>query len=78
VVEVAHSTLGYDRGVKLPLYAAAGVAEVWIVNLDEDLVEVHSDPAGSRYRAGAKARRGDVVRPTLVPAVELSAVDVLG
>ena len=38
-VEVADSSLDFDRSVKLPSYAAAGIPEVWIVNLETDRIE---------------------------------------
>ncbi len=45
VVEVADSTLAFDRGFKLRLYARAGLPLYWIVNLTEGVVEIHGDPA---------------------------------
>lgn len=44
VMEIANSSLEYDRRVKVPLYAAAGITEYWIVNLREDLIEVYRQP----------------------------------
>ncbi|MEK6259681.1 MAG: Uma2 family endonuclease [Planctomycetota bacterium] len=44
VIEVADTSLDFDRDVKLPLYAEAGVAEYWIVNLTDSCVEVHRGP----------------------------------
>lgn len=58
VVEVADSTLALDRGVKLPIYAAAGVREYWIVNLGQRQVEVYREPAASgplHYEEGVLA-----------------------
>jgi Uma2 family endonuclease len=49
VVEVADSTLSFDRNTKAPLYAAAGISEYWIVNLVEDRLEIYSQPEGSIY-----------------------------
>lgn len=51
VVEVSDTTLTYDKNVKLPRYASAGVPEVWIVDLAERKVEVHSEPSPQGYRA---------------------------
>jgi Uma2 family endonuclease len=45
IIEVAHSTLQYDRKVKGPIYAGAGIPEYWIVNLKASKVEVHLSPA---------------------------------
>lgn len=50
VVEVAYTSLAYDRQLKLPAYAAAGVHEVWIVSLPEGVVHRHTAPAGRAYR----------------------------
>lgn len=52
VVEVADESAAYDREVKVPLYARAGIAEVWLVVLPEKLVEVyrHPSPRGFRER----------------------------
>jgi Uma2 family endonuclease len=46
VVEVADSTLSYDRSVKQRIYARAGVTTYWIVNLVDRQVEVHTEPSG--------------------------------
>jgi Uma2 family endonuclease len=48
VVEVADSSLEYDRGEKLQMYATAGVPVYWIVNLRERIVEVYTQPRGGR------------------------------
>lgn len=49
VVEVADTSLSYDHNVKLPLYAEAGIPEVWIVNLKDDVLEVYRQPKGKLY-----------------------------
>src|ERR671911_2776163 len=49
VVEVSDTTLSYDRNVKLPLYARAGISEAWIVDLQGDIVEVHAGPRAYGY-----------------------------
>jgi Uma2 family endonuclease len=49
VIEVADSTLSFDRNIKAPLYAAAGISEYWIVNLVENRLEIYSQPEGSLY-----------------------------
>ena len=49
VIEVADSTYNYDRKIKAPLYARAGVPEFWIVDCQNRRVEVHSDAKGGVY-----------------------------
>ena len=53
LVEVSDSTLRKDTAIKLPLYAQAGIPELWIVNLVQRRIEIYTDPEGSdfRYRA---------------------------
>jgi Uma2 family endonuclease len=49
VIEVADSTIKFDRETKAPLYAAAGISEYWIVNLIDDRLEIYSQPEGNIY-----------------------------
>lgn len=62
VIEVADSTLTSDRAVKLPLYAAAGVPEAWLVDLNAGV-----------YRQVAWARPGDALASTVVPSLLIPA-----
>jgi len=66
VVEVAESSLRYDLQVKLPLYAQAGVPEVWVVDLLDQRVLLHRKPEGEGYREGE----------TLGPGARLSFLGV--
>jgi Uma2 family endonuclease len=49
VIEVADSSLKFDRETKGPLYAAAGISEYWIVNLIDDRLEIYRQPEGNIY-----------------------------
>jgi len=49
VIEVSDSSLAFDRGIKLELYAEANIPEYWIVNLVENQVEVYTQPQGAAY-----------------------------
>ena len=78
VIEVADSSRDYDRGVKLPLYAAAGIEETWLVDLVAEIIERHTDPYDGVYRHVASARRGESLASTVLPAMILSVDLVLG
>ena len=78
VVEVADTSEDYDRDFKLPLYAKAGIPEVWIVCLRDDLVLVHSDPVRGAYRDVRQAGRGDSIEVRHLPHLTLSVADILG
>ena len=67
LVEVADSTLAYDRRVKLPLYAAAGIPESWLMNLQDDLIEAHADPSPDGYCTVRRYHLGDVIAPIAFP-----------
>ena len=78
VVEVADTSAVYDRGVKLPLYAAAGIPEVWLVDLAGEAVEVYRAPAATGYRDARRLVRGDRVAPGAFPDASLAVDEVLG
>lgn len=61
LIEVSDSTLADDRAEKVPLYAEAGVSEVWLVNLRVGAVEVYSEPAEGIYRSIRQAQRGEAL-----------------
>ena len=71
LVEVADSTLAFDRRTKIPLYGADGVREVWLVDLVHERIEVYSDPAPGGYRVTRRVGRGEKVAPTAIPDLEL-------
>lgn len=61
VIEVADTSLGYDREVKKPLFAAAGIPELWIVNIEDEQVEVYKNPQNGDYTNRQDYRRGDTI-----------------
>ena len=84
VVEVALGSLALDRKEKASLYARAGVADYWIVNLVDNVVEVYRDPAadpsaayGWRYTSVATLRRDDSVTPLALPDSAIPVLDLM-
>lgn len=75
VVEVADSSLGFDRDVKLPRYAAAKIPEVWIVDLAESTIDIHRCPAivddPPRFTERSRHGRGETLRPLAIPNLEI-------
>jgi Uma2 family endonuclease len=59
LVEVSDSTVAFDRGTKLPLYARAGIAEVWLVDLPNGTIAVYTQPAPQGYGQVVTVRRGE-------------------
>ena len=76
-IEVANSSLRKDRRIKRDLYAEAEIPEYWIVNLVDDVVEVHTDPKDGRYRSSRTRGPGTTISLVAFPDVELSVDDLL-
>jgi Uma2 family endonuclease len=70
LVELSDSSLSYDRGLKLALYARFGVPEVWIVDLRGAAVEVYREPAGGAYALRERLTSGPLA-PVLAPGVTI-------
>ena len=77
VVEVADSSLAYDRGPKLARYATAGIPEVWIVNLRGREVTIHNDPTETGYATVRTYRPGESISPRAFPDVILAVTDFM-
>lgn len=78
VVEVADSSVDYDRHVKMPLYARALIPVVWLIDLNAGAVEVYSQPAQGAYQSLATVGRGDRLMIEAFPELAFSVVDILG
>jgi len=78
VIEIARSSLEYDRLIKLPRYAAAGIVEVWIVNLVDERIEAYRDPAGGVYRTITIHLPGETLTPVALPDITVGVEEILG
>lgn len=79
IVEVADSSLDYDREVKRPLYAMAGIAEFWIANVLDDCIEIYRQPQASGVYAEPRiARRGEQIALVALPDVVVQVDEILG
>ena len=77
LIEVADSTLLTDRQEKLPIYARAGIPEVWIVNLPERVVEVYSQPTETGFAQTRNFRPGDSLSPSAFSDVTIDTLALL-
>ncbi|HTW72920.1 MAG TPA: Uma2 family endonuclease [Acetobacteraceae bacterium] len=78
IIEVADSSLGYDRAVKRALYARHGIPEFWIVNISGGEVEVCRGPSGEQYGSITRVGRNGSLEPERLPGVTIAAADILG
>jgi Uma2 family endonuclease len=59
IIEVADSTIAYDRNVKMPLYAASGIPEMWLFDINQQVIEGYSQPSASGYKRSQRYEQGD-------------------
>ena len=78
IVEVADTTLDYDRQIKVPLYARAGIREVWVVNLMDERVEVYTRPADGAYQNASQYGRGEAINSPGALNLTLTVDEILG
>ena len=71
LIEVAESSLAYDRDVKLSNYALAGIPDYWIVNLIDEQIEVYRKPGGRVFEESSTYRGDAVIHPLAQPTATL-------
>lgn len=76
LIEVADSTVGADRDIKIPLYAQAGVAETWLLDLQQRQLEIYLLPGPTGYRQILRPTLEESVTPSLVLDVSLRVGDL--
>ena len=76
LIEVADSSLTYDRSTKLALYAEAGIAEYWIVNCPAESIEIHRRPERDRYLDVRRVERAETISPQAFPDVTLTLAEI--
>ena len=78
LIEVADTSLVYDRDVKLPLYAAALIPEVWIADVARWGIERYAEPVEGRYRLVSRAGRGETLASVVLPSLAVQVDAVFG
>jgi Uma2 family endonuclease len=77
LIEVAESSLVYDRSTKLKLYAAAGIQEYWVVDCVAESIEIHRRPGADGYRDVTRiAGSAMTVAPQAFPDVTLALTEI--
>ena len=78
IIEVADTSLAYDRGLKLELYARHGIPEVWVVNLAAQEVEVFRGPHDGDYSSRVHVGRSSTLEIAALPGVSIPADRIFG
>ena len=76
LIEVSESTLNYDRHTKVPLYARHGIIETWIVNLEQNCIEVYLKPQELGYQEKHIFQRGEVIIPSQLAQIKIIVAEV--
>lgn len=77
IIEVSDSTLAFDRTVKLPMYAQAGIAEVWVVNLIDNAIEVYREPVAGKYTTRMRVAKNGEVTAVSFPQITFPVSDLI-
>ena len=77
LVEVADSTVENDKKIKIPLYAFAGIPEVWLVDLQDNKIVVYTEPVGEAYRQSRQYFPGETVTCGTIENFEVAVSDVI-
>ncbi len=76
IVEVADTSLTYDRDVKTPIYAANQIREVWVMDIRQELLLVFRNPIGNAYAQLLTLRKQDSISPEMLPTVAIRVSDL--
>ena len=78
LIEVSETSFRFDRNVKLPIYARSGTREVWIVDLNTDVIHTFRKPKDNRYTEVETRNRNETISPEAFPDFLINAGDLLG
>jgi len=78
LIEVADTTVESDRQIKIPLYAENGIIEVWLVDINEQCIEVYREPSPNGYQNIQRFVRGQNLSILAFPETIISVDEVLG
>ena len=78
LIEVSDSSLSFDQGVKLNLYARYGIAEYWVVDVEGKRVMTYQEPTANGYARKAEFKAADVAAPQAFPDVRIVVEGIFG
>ena len=76
LIEVADSSLRFDREAKVPLYAACDIPECWLVDVNAQTITVFTQPEGASYRASTEYKSGDTITLSMFPDVQIALAEL--
>jgi len=70
-IEIADSSVSYDRNTKLPLYAHYKIPEVWLIDVKQKKLEIYQKPSDEGYRLSLFPEKGEIISPLLLETIQL-------
>jgi Uma2 family endonuclease len=78
LIEVAETSIEYDRAVKIPLYAGAGIQEVWLIDLNENCLEVYRFPLRDRFSQVQILQPNLTISSLAFPDINFTVAELIG
>jgi Uma2 family endonuclease len=78
VVEVADTSVAYDRRLKIPLYGRSGIPEAWLIDVNKRTITVYRDPGSDGYSTTRVLRHGEQLAPIAFPDRLVTGAEILG
>jgi Uma2 family endonuclease len=78
IIEISDSSLEYDQSIKAPRYAKAGIQELWIVDLNDELVWVYRHPSNSKYLDIKAYKQKEILTISAFSDITILVNDILG
>ena len=78
LIEVADTSLSYDRDIKIPLYAHHAIPEAWLIDVQSQRVEVFRQPHPNGYQSVLQPANTEYLRPLLLPEISVLVADLWG
>jgi len=76
LIEIADTTVKYDREVKIPLYAEANIPEVWLVDVNQEIMEVYRNPLQGVYQDVQKLVKNQILSILAFPDVHINVSEI--
>lgn len=76
VIEICDTSLRYAQEIKVPLYAAQGVPEVWLLDLKQQRLQIYREPGADGYRVMLRPDPTEVVTPMLLPSLCIPVTEI--
>ncbi len=78
LIEVADTSVDYDRNKKLPLYARASIPEMWLVDLSAHTITIYAQPLNGQFQLAEIFKRGEAITAQSLAGLTLPVDEILG